>query len=298
LFGPCGSNCLLWSWSASGPPTFAPSSSRVTGRLRRCQAGVRVVGPSRASPLESVPHHGSCGVPSQPGTPTQQAAAGRGLRACPLIWRRLLRAVLPRCAGRSVCRFSAAHPPGLQPGRTPLLGLSKDHPSVDISLARPLPALVPRKRVASTFGLGLPPPRRVPSLPFLPASTVSSAQYLAGLLHPAANHGVRHVSGFVAVVSPARDLTRFGLVLPPARRVSGHSPSPFRIEIPMGLDCPTRPPSPGCLRRSPSEHSLGQSVGVSTWMSLVQRAAARSHAAGKPAAASRRGLRPSASPSS
>jgi hypothetical protein len=34
----------------------------------------------------------------------------------------------------------------------------------------------------------------VPSSPFLPASTVSSAQNPAGLLQPAAGHGVRHVS--------------------------------------------------------------------------------------------------------
>jgi hypothetical protein len=40
----------------------------------------------------------------------------------------------------------------------------------------------------------LPHPKRVPSLSFLPTSTVFSTQSLAGLLHPAASHGVRLVS--------------------------------------------------------------------------------------------------------
>lgn len=53
------------------------------------------------------------------------------------------------------------------------------------------------------FGSGLPRPDRVPLLPFLPASAVSYAasksedslvRRSAGLLHPAADHGVRHVS--------------------------------------------------------------------------------------------------------
>ena len=53
------------------------------------------------------------------------------------------------------------------------------------------------------FGSGLPRPDRVPLLPFLPASAVCYAasrsedplvRRSAGLLHPAADHGVRHVS--------------------------------------------------------------------------------------------------------
>jgi hypothetical protein len=53
------------------------------------------------------------------------------------------------------------------------------------------------------FGSGLPRPDRVPLLPFLPASAVSYAasrsedplvRRSAGLLHPAADHGVRQVS--------------------------------------------------------------------------------------------------------
>jgi len=47
-----------------GPPSShrcACSVFEVTVRLHRYRNGLRVVGPSRVSPLESVPHHGSCG---------------------------------------------------------------------------------------------------------------------------------------------------------------------------------------------------------------------------------------------
>jgi hypothetical protein len=47
---------------------------------------------------------------------------------------------------------------------------------------------------APTFGSDLPRSELVPPLPFLPASTVFSARRPAGLLHPAADTGVRHVS--------------------------------------------------------------------------------------------------------
>jgi len=50
-------------------------------------------------------------------------------------------------------------------------------------------------RRGATFGPGLPRPGLVPPLPFLPASTVCSTWHFAGLLHPAADPGVRHVSG-------------------------------------------------------------------------------------------------------
>jgi hypothetical protein len=94
------------------------------------------------------------------------------------------------------------------------LGLSKDRPSVDISIERPLLVTVrlpsaPKSRLgerscrfvpkddssrAATFGPELPRSGLVPPLPFLPAPTVFSARYLAGLLHPAADRGVRLVS--------------------------------------------------------------------------------------------------------
>jgi hypothetical protein len=44
------------------------------------------------------------------------------------------------------------------------------------------------------FGRLLPHSLRVPPLPFLPTTAVCSACGLAGLLRPAASHGVRHVS--------------------------------------------------------------------------------------------------------
>ena len=48
---------------------------------------------------------------------------------------------------------------------------------------------------AVTFGPEMPLSGLVPSLSFFPTSTVCSAKHLAGLLHPAADHGVRHVFG-------------------------------------------------------------------------------------------------------
>jgi hypothetical protein len=47
----------------------------------------------------------------------------------------------------------------------------------------------------ATFGPGLPRPGLVPPLPFFPTSTVCSTWHFAGLLRPAADPGVRHVSG-------------------------------------------------------------------------------------------------------
>ena len=43
-------------------------------------------------------------------------------------------------------------------------------------------------------GPGLPHPEHVPPVSFFPTSAVSSAHGFAGLLHPAAGHGVRSVS--------------------------------------------------------------------------------------------------------
>lgn len=81
--------------------------------------------------------------------------------------------------------------------RTPLLGFI-DRPSVDTPSC-----VVTRPDRRLDFGPGLPRPDRVPLLPFLPASAVCYAasrsedplvRWSAGLLHPAADHGVRHVS--------------------------------------------------------------------------------------------------------
>jgi len=49
-------------------------------------------------------------------------------------------------------------------------------------------------RLPDTFDRSIPSNRYVPSSPFLTTSTVCSARSFAGLLHPAASHGVRPVS--------------------------------------------------------------------------------------------------------
>lgn len=70
-------------------------------------------------------------------------------------------------------------------------------------------------QAAPVFGPGLLRPEHVPSLPFLSASTVYSARRHTGLLHPAAGHGVRRVSGpdglnsFPLLGKPRRDKGRY-----------------------------------------------------------------------------------------
>jgi hypothetical protein len=73
---------------------------------------------------------------------------------------------------------------------TPLVGFIKDRPSTDMSIECPLPA----GSEEPAFGPELPHSERVPSLPFLTTTTAYSTRHRAGLLHPAAGHGVRHVS--------------------------------------------------------------------------------------------------------
>jgi len=106
------------------------------------------------------------------------------------------------------------------------MGLSIVRPSVDIHHARPLPgsrtlhpATSPRgntelsRAVWLPFGLSSPGLRLVPLLPFLPASAAFSAHRSPGLLHPAADHGVRQVAGITAW-SAAPSLLGTGLVVP------------------------------------------------------------------------------------
>jgi hypothetical protein len=59
------------------------------------------------------------------------------------------------------------------------------------------PGLPPNERL--TFGVSLPNVTHLPSLSFLPTSTVYSACCFAGLLHPATSRGVRAVSGPVSL---------------------------------------------------------------------------------------------------
>jgi hypothetical protein len=55
---------------------------------------------------------------------------------------------------------------------------------------------------------------------FLPTSTVCSTHFSAGLLHPAADHGVRHVSGFIWNFDPASP------TITPKSTGRGKSPNP------------------------------------------------------------------------
>jgi len=57
-------------------------------------------------------------------------------------------------------------------------------------------------------------------MPFLPTSTVCSTHFSAGLLHPAADHGVRHVSGFIWNFDPASP------TITPKSSSRGKSPNP------------------------------------------------------------------------
>jgi len=74
------------------------------------------------------------------------------------------------------------------------LGLPKI-PSVERHTACPLLPVPGPERPFPGFGNNLPKLSLVPFLPFLPTSTVYSRLCFTGLLHPAADHGVHHVSG-------------------------------------------------------------------------------------------------------
>jgi hypothetical protein len=92
---------------------------------------------------------------------------------------------------------------------------------------------------ASTFGPELPHSELVPPLSFLPTSAVCSAGYFSGLLHPVADHGVRHVSG-----PRPRDAVK-----PRIRRIQGLDRVPDR----------PRPPTSGGRGRRCSPVRLGAS---------------------------------------
>lgn len=97
--------------------------------------------------------------------------------------------LVPRSfASLSVTRWTSRCPSTSSASRSGFGLLSwssfKDRPSVDVNRLRPLPA---------NRGKGLPRPVHVPSLPFLTTPTVYSASDLAGLLHPATDHGVHLV---------------------------------------------------------------------------------------------------------
>jgi hypothetical protein len=75
------------------------------------------------------------------------------------------------------------HVPAPQLWREHLSLVFKDRPSTDIAVARPLPA-VRTRRARAAFDSELPPSERVPSMLFLPASTVYSASTACGFVAP------------------------------------------------------------------------------------------------------------------
>jgi hypothetical protein len=108
---------------------------------------------------------------------------------------------------------------------------------------------------AVAFGPELPASGLVPPLPFFPASTVCSARYLAGLLHPAADHGVRPVSGMCAVLFPLSLLDGLSEERPPERGTHErrsehhHSRGAFTLRsVPLVGSC-TASPRPFPSRR-------------------------------------------------
>lgn len=73
-------------------------------------------------------------------------------------------------------------------------GCQRSPPSFSIQPVHSRQIQIP-KDLSSDFDSHLPKRLHVPFLPFLPTSTVYSRLYFAGLLHPAADHGVHHLSG-------------------------------------------------------------------------------------------------------
>jgi hypothetical protein len=160
---------LAASPSRVGRPPVELDDLRDRWRLRHCLRG-----DSADSPLPDR----SAGRWPLPPAPRDSRASPRGLQGS-IPFRRAVETKsrpLARSSGLVLSfgddetepsvrpRSSGTTPPrggpdaGIVTVRTPLLGLSKDHPSVDISSARPLPAPFTRERVSlpSTRGCQLP----------------------------------------------------------------------------------------------------------------------------------------------
>jgi len=207
----------------------------VAARVHRQRAGVQVVGLSCAPPLTTVPHHGACGVSSRLDVLRERVVPRRVLHGLVLSFGDADHSVRSdRLRGlRHATTRGWLLDGDRSPDRTPLVGLSSFTPP-PTSTARVHSRLCSRESVA--FGPGLPRPGLVPPLPFLPASTVCSTHCLAGLLHPAAGPGVRHVSGCCGVVRAVRGFVRFdGVTTTSARDASTRQVGPAAA------------PSPGCL---------------------------------------------------
>lgn len=84
----------------------------------------------------------------------------------------------------------------------------------------------PERAVARSSVRCVPSRALVPPLPFHPTPTVSASSCLAGLLHPAASHGVRRVSIFAGRTEVPRD----GCEVSPQRRKPFEAfPSPVAV---------------------------------------------------------------------
>lgn len=119
---------------------------------------------------------------------------------CPLLRRHGLVAVLPVLLGQPSFRLSAVLGPANSAWSDSSLGVVQRSPLHQHQRCASTPSGRSSQASPTTFGSRLPPLELVPSLLFLPASTVYSARRLAGLLRPAADHGVHYVSGFLPVV--------------------------------------------------------------------------------------------------
>jgi len=108
-------------------------------------------------------------------------------------------------------------------------GVHRVCPFADISTARPLPL------AETSFGGKVPPFPHVPSLPFLPATTVYSARRPASLLHLAASRGVRPVSG-----PCAEALGPFPWAVHPSKLFPLQQPRHVTNSTPEGVRCTPR----------------------------------------------------------
>jgi hypothetical protein len=149
------------------------SRSRGSDRLRGSLhiAGFRVVCLSRRLP--------PCRLVRERGDVERRAPRARSVDRSPHH---------PPRAGIFRCRRRLSQPPGSTRAERLPQGFSKTAPPSESS------AGVHSRELAPASACTLPASTLVPPAPFLPASTVSSTNRLAGLLHPASDHGVHRVS--------------------------------------------------------------------------------------------------------
>lgn len=137
----------------------------------------------------------------------------------------LLRRLVPVRAVRMV---RGPHEPAFH--RTPLMGFVKDAPPPTSPGES-----TPERTVARSSVRCVPSRALVPSLPFHPTPTVSSSPCSAGLLHPAAGHGVRRVS----MLAGGTEIPRDGCEASPRRRVPFEAfPSPVAVPRHRGRSLP------------------------------------------------------------